>query len=52
MDIDNWIVLVHGRQEIYSSCYPKHRKRDFIAGVWKEIATQLNANGKLFYSMQ
>jgi hypothetical protein len=33
MDIDRLIVLVRDRQEIYNPFHPKHRDRDFVAGV-------------------
>jgi hypothetical protein len=52
MDIGHLIVLVSDRQEIYNPCHPKHRDRDFVAGVWREIATQSNKNIKLFYSIK
>jgi hypothetical protein len=52
MDIDHLIVFVRDRQEIYNPCHPNHRDRYFVAGVWRETATQINTNIKLFYSIK
>jgi hypothetical protein len=43
------IVLFHDRQELFRHRHHKHRDRKFVAGVWWDIATHLNINGKLFY---
>jgi hypothetical protein len=41
MDMDHLIVLVRNRQEIYSPCHPKHQECGFVAGEWREIATEM-----------
>jgi hypothetical protein len=44
MDVKCLILLVRDRREIYAPQEAKHRDRNFIGSLWKEIAEELDTD--------
>lgn len=42
LDIEQLILLVHQRKELFDASHPKHHDREVIATSWREIAEELN----------
>jgi hypothetical protein len=48
MDVEKLIILVRSSREIYDAKDPNHRNKDYIAGVWRSTAEELQTTGKNF----
>jgi hypothetical protein len=46
MDVEHLILLVSDRRKIYDPQEAKHRERNFISSLWKEITDELATDGK------
>jgi hypothetical protein len=46
MHLEDLINLIRERPALYDPGDRKHRDRDVISALWKEVAAELNSTGK------